>query len=162
MRRLYVDENLCKGCTNCLLACSLIKEGECRPAVARLDVIRDDWKEESLQFPVVCNQCGKCARACPINAISKTSDGVYRVDETMCDGCGDCIDVCPEGVIFLHPESGQAVKCDFCDGNPECVVFCPFGALAFEEQATIKRLKRQANIDKVTAKAGTPPEKGED
>lgn len=160
MRRLYVDESLCKGCTSCELACSLKKEGECRPAVARLHVVKDDW--EAIELPIVCDQCGKCAKVCPIDAIYLNSDGVYIVDEAKCDGCGDCIDVCPEGVIFLHPETGKSIKCDFCGGEPECVVFCPYEALSFEEQATITRMKRKAIADKVTARIAKSRKEGEE
>ena len=159
MRRLYVDESLCKGCTNCELACSFKKEGQFRPAVARLHVVKEDW--EAIEMPMVCTECGKCARVCPMEAIYLASDGVYIVDEAKCDGCGDCIDACPDQVIFLHPETGKAVKCDFCGGEPECVAFCPFGALSFLEQATITRMRRKALADKVTAKVVKARKEGE-
>ena len=149
MRSLYVDESLCKGCTSCELACSFKKEGEFRPAVARLHVVKEDW--EAIEIPMVCTQCGKCAEVCPKKAISYAPHGAYVVDETKCNDCGDCIEVCPDRVIFMHPETGKAVKCDLCGGEPECVLFCPFGALSFAGQATINRMRRKDTAEKVTA-----------
>ena len=159
MRKLYVDEALCKGCANCELACSFKNEGQFRPAVARLHVVKEDW--EAIEIPMVCTQCGKCADACPKEAICLSSDGVYLVDEAKCDGCGDCIEVCPDQVNFLHPETNKAIKCDFCGGEPECVAFCPFGALSFQDQATINRMRRKAVAEKVTAKVVKARKEGE-
>ncbi|GAB7022748.1 ATP-binding protein [Salidesulfovibrio brasiliensis] len=58
-----------------------------------------------------CNGCGKCARACPIDAISilengKTENGRARkfalVDAEMCLGCGVCALKCKTGALELH------------------------------------------------------------
>ena len=40
-----------------------------------------------------CTQCGSCAKACPVQAI--TPDGADR-DATACLSCAKCIDECPE------------------------------------------------------------------
>lgn len=150
MRRLYVDESLCRGCTLCELGCSFSKEGEFNPAKARLYVINDEF--EGISMPLVCTQCGKCAEVCPEHAIFLDSGtSAYRVDETKCNGCGDCVKECPQQVLFLHPETGKAVICDLCKGKPKCVEACPFGAIAYLEQATITRICRKSAVDKVTS-----------
>ena len=111
MRRLYVDESLCKGCTYCELACSFTKEGEFNPTNARLYVVKSD--REGVEMPIFCDQCGKCAEACPEQAIYLDQDThAWIVDEAKCTGCEDCVEACCDQVIFLHPETGKAVKCD--------------------------------------------------
>ena len=68
-----------------------------------------------------CIGCGKCAKACPIEAISMTpiqnpqtkKKNDAHIDETICLGCGVCALKCKTGALWLvkrkqrviHPES---------------------------------------------------------
>jgi ferredoxin len=57
-----------------------------------------------------CEGCGKCKKACPINAISLArhpagpngSKAHPVVDEGICLGCGVCALRCPSGALKLH------------------------------------------------------------
>ncbi len=65
--------------------------------------------------PSKCKECGKCAKACPYNAIAnlmrpckKTCPvgaiqvgdyGIVEIDETKCISCGSCVNDCPFGAI---------------------------------------------------------------
>lgn len=65
--------------------------------------------------PAKCKECGKCAQACPYNAIahlkrpckfscpvdaiSYDENGLSVIDETKCIRCGKCIHSCPFGAI---------------------------------------------------------------
>lgn len=65
--------------------------------------------------PLVCKECGKCAQACPYNAIADLmrpckrscpvdaitmdENGLCVIDETKCIQCGQCIHSCPFGAI---------------------------------------------------------------
>ena len=54
--------------------------------------------------PSICEWCGKCAGACPFNAIDEVTDGeksVAAVNESACKGCGMCLPVCPVNAIQL-------------------------------------------------------------
>ena len=49
-----------------------------------------------------CKKCSKCARNCPVNAISGTpgKNGTpYVIDQSKCIKCGLCIDACPFNAI---------------------------------------------------------------
>jgi len=56
-----------------------------------------------------CNGCGKCSRACPVEAMAlvsandpkKPKKQKARLNEDICLGCGVCARVCPEGCIDL-------------------------------------------------------------
>lgn len=43
----------------------------------------------------VCNECGKCATQCPVEAIDH--EHPYFTDKTKCISCCRCINICPQG-----------------------------------------------------------------
>jgi len=45
-----------------------------------------------------CTNCGACADACPVEAISGEGE-TYRIDPNTCSDCGSCVDTCPVGAI---------------------------------------------------------------
>ncbi len=64
----------------------------------------------------LCNGCGLCERACPIDAVSLPvpPDGRKRdrrclVDEDYCLGCGACALKCPTGALRLHPRERKVL-----------------------------------------------------
>ncbi len=44
--------------------------------------------------PELCRGCSKCARICPVNAISGKIKEPYVIDNSKCIKCGACIDAC--------------------------------------------------------------------
>lgn len=54
--------------------------------------------------------CGKCAELCRFNAIEKTSDGKFSVNELFCEGCQVCFNFSPCSAISLYDDiSGKSV-----------------------------------------------------
>ena len=50
--------------------------------------------------PEKCQGCSKCARNCPVNAISGKVREPYTINPQVCIKCGACIDNCAFGAIY--------------------------------------------------------------
>ena len=48
--------------------------------------------------PAKCENCGKCRKWCPTDAISE-QEGVSYIARELCIGCGECIAVCRYGAV---------------------------------------------------------------
>ena len=136
MPYVMVSNKKCTGCHMCELACSAWHEGAYRPSVSRLSVAVNPTTAQIKGRTCLQTACGKCAEACPEEAIERleievgaagaepVKGYVLKVNEEKCNDCGTCYDVCPTSVIKRHPGRGVAYKCDLCDGDPQCVAFC--------------------------------------
>ncbi len=51
--------------------------------------------------PALCKGCSKCARFCPVNAISGTIKHPYSIDSTKCIKCGSCKANCAFDAIYI-------------------------------------------------------------
>ena len=45
-----------------------------------------------------CAECGACAAACPVDAISEWAMA-YVIDQDICLECGSCVEECPCSAI---------------------------------------------------------------
>jgi len=129
--RLVFDPNWCRTCKVCEMSCSIAKEGKSQPALARMNVFFDEFKEEDPVTAMICFQCedAPCMEACPENAMTRDArTGAVVIDETKCTGCMRCRRACPWDVPKLNREKRVAVKCDLCydrEDGPVCVNACP-------------------------------------
>ena len=49
--------------------------------------------------PEICKGCTKCARQCPVGAITGTVKEAHKIDTSKCIKCGACMSGCPFGAI---------------------------------------------------------------
>lgn len=158
MKSLWVDAQLCTGCSQCVLACSFEKESHFSPADALLTLLQ--WEDRGFTQPLVCTQCedAPCVEACSTQALFRDPfTGAVVIDQTLCSDCGLCVEACPTGVVFIHSSqvqedrrrTGQAVKCDLCGGQPACVAVCPWQALTLEDKPWPEFKLLRDNLERV-------------
>jgi len=145
---IVADIKKCSGCITCMLACSLVHEGETNLSLSRIQIVQSAYKSfpEDIELNI-CRQCiyPLCVEACPTNAmhVDVGNGNIRTVDESLCNGCQECIDACPlmpSRVIWNHYKN-VAIKCDLCadtpywhekggaSGKQACVEICPMRAL---------------------------------
>ncbi len=49
--------------------------------------------------PALCKGCSKCAKNCPVNAISGVVKSPFEIDQTKCIKCGACVANCKFGAV---------------------------------------------------------------
>ncbi|MGQ4912771.1 MAG: 4Fe-4S dicluster domain-containing protein [Candidatus Thorarchaeota archaeon] len=126
---LAINTDLCTGCRNCELACSMTHTQSFNPKRSRIQILKEEM--QNLVVPMVCLQCESplCKNACPTNAIQENDQGILFVNEQDCIGCANCVTACIYGGIEMDPRTRKAIKCDLCGGDPACVRACEYGAI---------------------------------
>lgn len=143
---VQVDVTKCLTCRECEVACSLYHEGECNPALSRIQIDFDDFVP-GLPDIRVCKQCDfpACYYACvdrweEPSIYIDAETGARVINAETCRGCGSCIRACPltpERSVIAYKSVGRKriyFKCDLCTGRPKgpiCVEVCPGQALTF-------------------------------
>ena len=69
---ILVDSKKCQGCQSCMMACSMVHEGEINLSLARIQVMQNilsNWPDD-IKI-VQCRQCANplCVPACPTGAL---------------------------------------------------------------------------------------------
>jgi len=138
---IVTDPELCIGCISCQLICSLTKEGEFSPTLARLHVSKNPFTADYV--PDVCRNCvtPACYYACPVPSamIINPKTGGVVIDEKKCTACGRCAEACLLSMIGYNPSRKAYLKCDLCDGEPKCVETCPSNALKYVSRKEAKK-----------------------
>jgi len=105
-------EELADTITNTAL-CGL-GQSACKPVQSTLKYFRNEYlahvvdhhcpicnkeKPHPTIDPEKCKGCTKCARNCPMDAISGAVKQVHSIDPEKCVNCGACVSSCPFGAI---------------------------------------------------------------
>ena len=72
-----------------------IQEHKCRAHVCKA-------MQNYVIDPDKCKGCGKCARNCPVSAISGEKKAPHTIDTAKCIKCGTCKDNCPFAAIEVR------------------------------------------------------------
>ncbi len=88
------------------------------PVISTLKTFRDEYVEHIVDKkcraktctalrryvinPEFCKGCSKCARNCPVNAISGVVKSPYTIDADKCIKCGACKDNCAFDAIYIE------------------------------------------------------------
>lgn len=115
------------ACLECVQACSEAFYKEFDFEKSSIQIIRKD----NAAKPMICIQCGKCAKVCEVGAITQNPNGVYMISKKLCTGCGKCKESCPFGVIVKTEDTPVASKCIACG---ICAKRCPVQLLEIADK----------------------------
>ncbi len=154
---LLVDTKKCQGCMSCMLACSLVHDGEENLSLARIQIIQNPFGKFPDDLTLEqCRQCvdPACLEACPEEALTVDVEhgNVRRIDAEKCIGCMQCVEACPydPSRAIWNFQEDRAQKCDLCadtqhwnrKGGPAglqaCVEICPVGAIKFTKKIPVQ------------------------
>ncbi len=130
MKKLTVKKgSTCMACLECVRACSQAFYKEFHEDKSCIQIVEKNGAPK----PMVCIQCGKCAKVCEAGAITQNpKTGVYMINKKLCTACGKCVEVCPFKVIVSPAVSGaNASKCIACG---ICAKVCPMEVLEIVEK----------------------------
>lgn len=87
------------------------------PVLSTLETFEDEYREHIIEkkchtgkckalanyeiVPSLCKGCSKCARNCPVSAISGEIKSPFEIDKTKCIKCGACASGCPFKAITI-------------------------------------------------------------
>jgi protein NrfC len=168
---LVYDSRRCAGCQSCMLACSLVHDGETSTSLSRIQVSRAVLTRYPYDIQIsICRQCPEpmCVKNCPTGAchVNATLANVRMIDAKKCIGCQTCLKACPFSPhrTIWNPATNKSTKCDLCanapyfskkggpDGNQACVTTCPMGALKL-----VTKLPSQIDIGGYDVNLSPPP-----
>lgn len=55
-----------------------------------------------------------CVNACPTEALTQRKDGGAKVKHSLCISCGKCAEACPVDAIYMQPQEGLPYLCIHC------------------------------------------------
>jgi Fe-S-cluster-containing hydrogenase component 2 len=148
--RIVVDLIKCRSCRSCEVTCSYIHHPGNN---GMLQVL------ESAAFAVTCRKGEEapCIDVCPVDALSKDSNGVLQRASNLCVACKSCVVACPFGTMMNNFFEVRKSVCDYCGLNGEpvkmvCVETCPQKALTLESIADDSEKDLHRLNDKVLVK----------
>ncbi len=168
MPEIMVDPSRCMACRSCEIACGINRDSVAKTVVG---AFKEEVKptprvsvqgNETLSLPVQCRHCEEalCVDTCPSGALYRSEeDNRVLFDDNRCIGCWMCVGVCPFGAIKPGSEGKVSIKCDACYGmeRPFCVEACPTKALAYVDDAGMRRLskRRAGRVVETLYRSGT-------
>ncbi|MFH1089950.1 MAG: 4Fe-4S dicluster domain-containing protein [Pseudomonadota bacterium] len=157
-KKLLANIDWCIGCFACEVACKQehqLPEGPKWIKVVQVGPEEVGGKLVMDFVPMHCRHCENppCLAACPVDAITKRSDGLVLFNEELCIGCVECLEACPFGAPQLNPAKGVVQACNLCfervdqGFSPACVQNCPTQALVFGDPNSFSDQLRQRQAE---------------
>ena len=168
--KLFLDKSVCSACDICLANCpkapesrSIFRCRHCAPSFApcakacEKGAIFEAAPGLLAIDPAKCDGCGKCAKACPRNAILMQGGKAVKCD--LCLGNPLCASSCPEGALRFAKErenvlGWRVAAQENCARDEYVVKGIP--ELSAEEEALVLELKEEFKEASRSREAGGP------
>ena len=153
------DVSRCRGCLECVDACSEANDLGPQPQGARRS--KDGLSSARLTALLPTKDGGRtvrrqclhclepaCVSACLVGALERTPEGRVIYDESRCIGCRYCMIACPFEIPRYEwgSKTPSMRKCEMCVSRPEgpaCVSACAHDATEFGLREDLLRIARR-------------------
>ncbi len=144
---MVIDLDRCTGCQACVVACKAennvpvvsLSQAEAGRLMLWMTVIPEvegEFPRVRTRFiPRPCQQCDSppCVKVCPVQAMTKSPEGIVSHVFARCIGCRFCVQACPYGVTYFNwqaptwpPDLREALNPDFAIRPTGVVEMCDF------------------------------------
>lgn len=149
----YVVTNMCRGCVArpCMVNCNknAIQVIDGRADIDHKKCVNCGLCMKNCPFHAIIYVPVPCEESCPVEAITKDSEGIEHIDPKKCIYCGKCMVACPFGAIM---EKSHFIEIFSAIKSPKKVVAMVAPAIAGQFRAKLENILgaiRQLGFDHV-------------
>lgn len=119
LKAVIVNYLGCTGCRICELVCSVKNEGVFSAQLSRIRVYPFPPGLDVPVVCVQCDKAPCIEACPLGLLSRDPGSGSVVIQDELCNGCGSCVGACPIQAIFMHSTRHVAINCHLCQGEPD-------------------------------------------